>query len=195
MQIGTSKIHKIPNLSIGSAVTHAGSRFDEKSHPSYPNWTPAGRLAADCVPALAGLRCDALTAPFVIDAPMDRRIFETYVKTQLAPTLGPGDVVILDNWPTRNRAAAEQALHAKGAWFLFLPPCSPDLNPIETAFAKLRALLRGMAIRTIDALWRAIGEICESLQSSRVPKLLRRRRLRIHMNVRRSSSLSDSGCL
>ncbi len=71
---------------------------------------------------VAGLRCGALTAPFVIDAPMDRRIFETYVETQLAPTLQPGDVVILDNLPAHKRAAAEAAIRAKGAWFLFLPP-------------------------------------------------------------------------
>jgi transposase len=110
---------------------------------------------------IAGLRCDALTAPFVIDAPMDRRIFETYVETQLAPTLGPGDVVVLDNLPAHKSAAAEQAVRAMGAWLLFLPPYSPDLNPIEMAFAKLKALLRARAVRTIDALWRAIGEICD----------------------------------
>jgi transposase len=105
------------------------------------------------------LRWGALTAPFVIDAPMDRRIFETYV--QLAPTLQPGDIVILDNLPAHKSALAEAAIRAKGAWLLFLPPHSPDLNPIEMAFAKLKALLRARAIRTIDALWRAIGEICD----------------------------------
>jgi transposase len=109
---------------------------------------------------IAGLRCGELIAPFVIDAPMDRRIFETYVETQLAPTLQPGDIVILDNLPAHKSARAEAAIRAKGAWFLFLPPYSPDLNPIEMAFAKLKALLRARAVRTIDALWRAIGEIC-----------------------------------
>ena len=91
---------------------------------------------------VAGLRCDALIAPFVIDAPMDRRIFETYVETQLAPTLKPGDIVVLDNLPAHKSAAAETAIRAKDAWLLFLPPYSPDLNPIEMAFAKLKALLR-----------------------------------------------------
>jgi transposase len=110
---------------------------------------------------IAGLRCGALTAPFVIDAPMDRRIFETYVETQLAPTLQPGDIVILDNLPAHKSAPAEAAIRAKGAGLLFLPPYSPDLNPIEMAFAKLKTLLRARAIRTIDALWRAIGEICD----------------------------------
>ena len=110
---------------------------------------------------IAGLRCGALTAPFVIDAPMNRRIFETHVETQLAPALKPGDVVILDNLPAHNSAAAEKAIRARGAWLLFLPPYSPDLNPIEMAFAKLKALLRARAVRTIDALWHAIGEICD----------------------------------
>jgi transposase len=99
--------------------------------------------------------------PFVIDAPMDRRIFETYVETQLAPTLRPGEVVVLDNLPAHKSGAAEQVVRAMGAWLLFLPPYSPDLNPIEMAFAKLKALLRARAVRTIDALWRPIGEICD----------------------------------
>src|SRR5580704_2099227 len=110
---------------------------------------------------VAGLRCGALTAPFVIDAPMNRLIFETYVETQLAPALKPGDVVIFDNLPAHKSAAAEKTIRARGAWLLFLPPYSPDLNPIEMAFAKLKALLRARAVRTIDALWRAIGEICD----------------------------------
>jgi transposase len=110
---------------------------------------------------IAGLRCDTLTAPFVIDAPMDRCIFETYVETQLAPTLRPGDVVILDNLPVHKSPAAENTIRARGARVLFLPPYSPDLNPIEMAFAKLKTLLRARAVRTIDALWRAIGEICD----------------------------------
>jgi transposase len=110
---------------------------------------------------VAGLRSDALTAPFVIDAPMNRCIFETYVETQLAPTLKPGDIVIADNLPAHKSAAAEKAIRARGAWLLFLPPYSPDLNPIEMAFAKLKAILRAKAVRTIEALWRAIGEICD----------------------------------
>ncbi len=92
---------------------------------------------------------------------MDRRIFETYVETQLAPTLRPGDIVISDNLAAHKSAAAKHAIRAKGAWLLFLPPYSPDLNPIEMAFAKLKALLRAKAVRAIDALWRAIGEISD----------------------------------
>lgn len=110
---------------------------------------------------IAGLRCDGLTAPFVIDRPMNRQIFETYVETQLAPTLNKGDVVILDNLAAHKSPKAEAAIKARGAWLLFLPPYSPDLNPIEMAFAKLKALLRKQAVRTIEALWKAIGDICD----------------------------------
>jgi transposase len=110
---------------------------------------------------VAGLRSSALTAPWVIDAPMDRTIFETYVRTQLVPTLQEGDIVILDNLPAHKSPAAEQAIREQGAWLIFLPPYSPDLNPIEMAFAKLKARLRAMAMRTIDELWKAIGQICD----------------------------------
>jgi transposase len=110
---------------------------------------------------VAGLRCDKLTAPFVVNAPMNRRIFETYVETQLAPALDKGDVVIMDNLAAHKSPAAEKAIKARGAWILFLPPYSPDLNPIEMAFAKLKAHLRARAVRTIDALWQEIGRICD----------------------------------
>jgi hypothetical protein len=86
---------------------------------------------------VAGLRCGALTAPWVIDAPMDRAIFDTYVETQLAPTLEKGDIVILDNLPAHKSPAAEQAVRERGARLMFLPPYSPDLNPIEMAFEEL----------------------------------------------------------
>jgi transposase len=110
---------------------------------------------------VAGLRSTGLTAPFVVDQPMNRLIFDTYVETQLAPALKPGDVVIMDNLAAHKSPKAEAVIRAKGAWVLFLPPYSPDLNPIEMAFAKLKAHLRAKAIRTIDALWKAIGDICD----------------------------------
>ena len=110
----------------------------------------------------AALRGRPDEAPWVIDAPMDRvAIFETYVRTQLVPTLQEGDIVILDNLPAHKSPAAEQAIRERGAWLMFLPPYSPDLNPIEMAFAKLKAHLRAMAMRTIDELWKAIGQICD----------------------------------
>jgi transposase len=110
---------------------------------------------------VAGLRCDGLIAPWVVDAPMNRTIFETYVETQLAPALRPGDVVILDNLSSHKSKRADSTIRARGAWLLFLPPYSPDLNPIEMAFAKLKARLRAAAARTIDDLWKAIGSICK----------------------------------
>ena len=113
---------------------------------------------------VAGLRCGALTAPFVIDAPIDRRIFETYVETQLVPTLEKGDIVIMDNLPAHKSPIAEKAILDRGAQVLFLPPYSPDLNPIEMAFSKLKAHLRARAVRTIDELWKAIGQICDLFQ-------------------------------
>ena len=146
------------------SLTEFEQPFGSKCMSSIPAIVVAASFVVNLVNAFrvrGSLRCDALTAPFVIDAPMDRRIFETYVETQLAPTLSPGDVVVLDNLPAHKSAAAEQAVRARGAGLLFLPPYSPDLNPIEMAFAKLKALLRARAVRTIDALWRAIGQICD----------------------------------
>lgn len=110
---------------------------------------------------IAGLRCGGLVAPWIVNAPMNRLIFDTYVETQLAPVIGPGDVIILDNLAAHKSQKAEKLLRAKGAWLLFLPPYSPDLNPIEMAFAKLKAHLRKTAARTIDDLWKAIGNICK----------------------------------
>ena len=110
---------------------------------------------------IAALRCDGLTAPWIINGPMNRQIFETYVETQLAPTLQPGDVVILDNLSSHKSEKAKAILKERGAWFLFLPPYSPDLNPIEMAFAKLKAHLRRIGARTIDELWKAVGNICD----------------------------------
>lgn len=113
---------------------------------------------------IAGLRCHGLTAPWVIDGPMTRRIFETYVETRLAPTLSHGDVVILDNLPAHKSAKAERAVRTRGAWLLFLPPYSPDLNPIEQVFSQIKAHLRRAEARTIEALWRAIGDICDLVE-------------------------------
>lgn len=110
---------------------------------------------------IAALRCWGLTAPWVIDGPIDRDTFNTYVETQLVPTLNTGDVVILDNLAAHKSATAAECLKDRGAWFLFLPAYSPDLNPIEMAFAKLKAHLRAAAARTYDDLWRAIGDICD----------------------------------
>jgi len=109
---------------------------------------------------IAGLRSYGLTAPFVIDGPMNKEVFELYVETQLAPTLSKGDVVIMDRLSAHKSETAAQTIKARGAWSLFLPAYSPDLNPIEMAFSKIKALLRARAARTIDELWKALGDIC-----------------------------------
>ena len=110
---------------------------------------------------IAGLRCHELSAPWIIDGPITRLAFEAYIETQPAPTLAEGDVVILDNLAAHKSEKAAQCLKDKGAWFLFLPAYPPDLNPIEQAFSKLKAHLRKAEARTLDALWRAVGDICD----------------------------------
>ncbi len=107
----------------------------------------------------AGLRCDGLTAPFVLDGAMNRDAFVTYVGQILAPTLGDGDIVVMDNLPAHKGSAVRELIEARGAKLLFLPPYSPDLNPIEMAFSKLKTLLRKAAERTRDALWDRIGTV------------------------------------
>ena len=89
---------------------------------------------------VAGLKCEGLVAPWVIDGPMNRVVFESYIETQLAPVLKAGDVVILDNLSSHKGEEAERLVRAKGAWFLFLPPYSPDLNPIEMASPSSRRI-------------------------------------------------------
>lgn len=111
---------------------------------------------------IAGLRCDGLIAPWVLNGPINRAAFDTYIETQLVPELKPGDVVILDNLSSHKSPRAAELLKAKGAWFLFLPPYSPDLNPIEMAFSKLKAYLKKAAARTIPDLWDAIAEGIET---------------------------------
>jgi len=110
---------------------------------------------------IAGLRHDGITAPWVLDGAMNRAAFDLYIEKELAPTLKQGDIVVLDNLPAHKSEKAKQILRERGAWFLFLPPYSPDLNPIEMAFSKLKAHLRKAKARTIDQLWKAIGNICD----------------------------------
>jgi len=110
---------------------------------------------------IAGLTQNALIAPWVINGAMNGPAFDTYIETQLVPALDPGTVVILDNLSTHKSPRAAQALKERGGWFLFLPAYSPDLNPIEMAFSKLKAHLRRMGARTFDTLLQALGDICD----------------------------------
>lgn len=132
-------------------------------------WAPVGQRLIDHAPSghwntqtfIAALRCDGLTAPWVIKGAINRALFNAYVETQLAPTLQRGDIVILDNLSSHKSPQAGEALKSVGARFLFLPPYSPDLNPIEMAFAKLKTLIRKAAARSYEALWRAVGAVCD----------------------------------
>jgi transposase len=106
---------------------------------------------------VAGLRHDAITAPFVIDQAMTSAIFIEYVRQCLVPSLSPGDIVVMDNLQPHKNATVRELIEAAGAELRFLPPYSPDLNPIEQAFAKLKAHLRKAQERSLDALWQRIG--------------------------------------
>jgi transposase len=108
---------------------------------------------------LAALRIDRMTAPMVLDGPIDGEWFLAYVEQVLCPTLGAGDIVILDNLGSHRSDKIRQAIEAHGATLLYLPKYSPDLNPIENAFAKLKAALRRAAARSTEALWTCIGQI------------------------------------
>ncbi len=107
---------------------------------------------------VAGLRLDGVVAPLVLDGPINATAFEAYVEQFLAPTLQPGDIVVMDNLSSHKGPKVRALIEAVGAKLLYLPPYSPDFNPIEKLFSKLKALLRKAAERTVDGLWRVIGE-------------------------------------
>ena len=110
---------------------------------------------------LAALRCDRIEAPCVIDGPINGVSFLAYVEQSLLPTLSTGDIVIMDNLGSHKRQAVRQLIRTAGAKLFFLPPYSPDLNPIEQVFAKLKTLLRKADERTIEATWRRIGALLD----------------------------------
>ena len=122
---------------------------------------------------VAGLRCDEIAAPFVIDQPMNSAIFLTYVHRCLVPSLRQGDIVVMDNLKPHKAKGVREAIEAAGAALLYLPPYSPDLNPIEQAFAKLKALLRKAAERSIEALWTRIGTLLDDFTPQECAAYLR----------------------
>ncbi|KZX97860.1 DDE endonuclease [Sulfitobacter sp. HI0082] len=132
-------------------------------------WAPRGqRLIMDAPfgawgtqTFIAGLSAGSMIAPWVIKGAMDGAAFAAYVEKVLVPELAPGTVVILDNLATHKNASAAKAMRDAGCWFLFLPPYSPDLNPIEMAFSKLKAHLRRIGARTFTDMFNALGEICD----------------------------------
>jgi transposase len=132
-------------------------------------WGPRGQRLTARVPHghwktltfIAALRVDRVDAPWVIDGPINGELFTLYVEKILAPTLVKGDVVILDNLGSHKGRAARRAVRQAGAHMLFLPPYSPDLNPIEQLFAKLKHLMRMAEPRTVEATWRKVGQILD----------------------------------
>ena len=114
---------------------------------------------------LAALRHDRISAPCVIDGPINSESFLAYVEQVLVPSLRPGDIVIIDNLGSHKGKAVRRAIRAAGAKLFFLPPYSPDLNPIEQVFAKLKTLLRKAAERTVEATWKRIGALLDCFTS------------------------------
>ncbi len=131
---------------------------------------PRGHRVVDAVPHghwltttfVAGPREDGIVATLVVDSPMRGEIFRAHVEQMLAPALSPGDVIVLDNLAAHKVAGVEEAIRGVGASLLYLPPYSPDFNPIEQLFAKLKALLRKAGARTREALWATIGELLDA---------------------------------
>jgi len=115
---------------------------------------------------IAGLRHDRIEAPWVLDGAMDGQAFTTYLREVLVPTLSPGDIVIMDNLPAHKVASVREIIEQAGAQLLYLPPYSPDFNPIEQLFAKLKSLLRKAAERTIDDLWKRVGKLLEDFSAA-----------------------------
>lgn len=122
---------------------------------------------------LAALRTSGLTAPLVVDGAINGVLFQAYVEQQLVPTLHPGDLVILDNLSSHKRSGVREAIEAAGGTLIFLPPYSPDLNPIEMAFAKFKWLLRSVADRTVESLWKTCGQLLERFSSTECRNYLR----------------------
>ena len=114
---------------------------------------------------VAGLRTTGMVAPMVLDGPINGDWFEAYVAHVLAPELRRGDIVIMDNLSSHKRASVRELIEAAGARLLFLPPYSPDFNPIEKAFARLKAMLRKAGERTVAGLWSLIGKLVDLFQA------------------------------
>jgi transposase len=111
---------------------------------------------------VAGLRLTGIVAPFVLDGSINREVFETYVESVLVPELRPGDIVVMDNLSSHKGPRVREMIDRAGASLRHLPPYSPDFNPIELLFAKLKALLRKAAERTVEGLWRSIGQLMDA---------------------------------
>jgi transposase len=144
-------------------------------------WGPKGARLAGRSPHghwrtmtfVGALRVDRIDAPCVFDGPINGDLFRAYVEQVLAPTLCPGDVVVMDNLGSHKGSAVRQTIRAAGAHLLFLPPYSPDLNPIEQVFAKLKHLMRTASERTVEAVWKRLGTVLDSFSAEECANYLR----------------------
>lgn len=144
-------------------------------------WSPRGQALLAKVPHghwktltfLAGLRHDGIVAPLVLDGPINGVSFTAWVQQMLVPTLSKGDIVILDNLGSHKGKPARKAIREAGAHLLFLPPYSPDLNPIEMMFAKLKALLRKADQRTVQSTWQCVGKLLDTVSPTECQAYLR----------------------
>lgn len=121
---------------------------------------------------VAALRCDSIVAPWVIDRPINARSFRAWVENCLVPTLRRGDIVVMDNLSSHKASVIRKAIRSVGAKLFYLPPYSPDLNPIEQVFAKLKALLRKVNARTVEAVIQAIGQILDEFTAEECARYL-----------------------
>jgi transposase len=139
------------------ARTHGRAPRGERLHSPIPHghWKTTTFVAA--------LRNSSMIAPMVLDGPINGVAFQAYVDQVLVPELERGDIVVMDNLGSHKGAGVRAAIEAVGATLFYLPPYSPDFNPIENAFAKLKAMLRKAAERTVDGLWNTIGRIIDTL--------------------------------
>ena len=147
--------------------THGRARRGERLHAEVPfgHWRTLTFLAA--------LRHDRIDVPCVLDGPINGQLFLAYVEQFLMPTLAPGDIVIMDNLGGHKGQAVRQAIRGCGAKLLYLPPYSPDLNPIEKVFAKLKTLLRKAQERSVEATWKRIGCLLDTFPPSECANYLR----------------------
>jgi transposase len=144
-------------------------------------WAKVGRRLVDAVPHghwktstfIAGLRQDGLIAPCVFNGAINGELFLAYIEQVLVPTLASSNLVIMDNLASHKVVGVRRAIEAAGARLLYLPPYSPDLNPIEQAFAKLKAMLRAKALRTVEALWNALGDLVTCFSPTECANFLR----------------------
>jgi transposase len=137
---------------------------------------------------LAALRTSGLSAPLVVDGAINGAVFRAYVEQQLAPTLRAGEIVIMDNLNSHKVAGVRAAIEARGATLLYLPPYSPDFNPIELVFAKFKWLLRSSAPRSVENLWTLCGTLLDRFSPDECTNYFRHCGYTLHLSVTRSNS-------